>query len=117
MPEPAVPEQVYSAAAVAWDRRSARPACGDVVPPLRAAVEVAYRAGRSAAARAIRDHADEHFPADEEPYRPARRAFRRHLLTAARIADNPITPEQAAEALRQGNYIACRAEDIEAADA
>jgi hypothetical protein len=71
-----------------------------------------FRAGRTAASEAIRAHADKHFPPEDD--RPGRRAFRRHLLAAsARIADNPISLAQAAEALRSGNYIACRTEDIE----
>jgi hypothetical protein len=71
------------------------------------------RDGRTAACQAIRSHADEHFPPDGLS-NGSQRAFRRHLLAAARIADNPITKEEAAEALRQDNYIACRTEDIEA---
>jgi hypothetical protein len=47
MTEPTMPEHVYHLAVVAWDRRSARAASGDIEPPLRAAVEVAYRAGRN----------------------------------------------------------------------
>ena len=119
MAEPTVPEDVYSEAAIAytatagWEPRIRKAASDPYAQErqFRAAVEVAYRAGRTAASQAIRDHADEHFPADE-PFNAARRSFRRHLLAAANVADNPVTLAEAAEAL-QRHYIACRAEDIE----
>jgi hypothetical protein len=42
-----MPEQVYHAAAVEWDRKSPRAASGDIVAPLRAAVEYGWRAGQT----------------------------------------------------------------------
>lgn len=62
----------------------------------RAAVDAAFAAGREAAAQALIDHANIHFP---DPTNSAQRTARRWLITAARVAAGPITPEQAAAAL------------------
>ena len=121
--------EVYLAAAKAYisgTPGAIRQQSWDMLAKLRArdaefqhAVDVAWRlgfeAGRTAASQAIRDHADEHFPADGQ-LNTAQRSFRRHLLAAANVADNPVTLAQAAEALKRGDYIACRAEDIEGVD-
>jgi hypothetical protein len=74
----------------------------------RAAVDAAFAAGREAAAQALIDHANIHFP---DPTNSAQRTARRWLITAARVAAGPITLEQAAAALAAGNYATCRLDE------
>lgn len=83
----------------------------------RAAVDSAYaagiRKGRSIAAGAIVQHSAAHFcPCHADPLNEAaRRTARRHLAIAARVADNPVTLQDAADALARGEAVYCHLDE------
>lgn len=114
-----IPQAAVSAAAAAIERELMSGTDYATAPDsdealARAALEAAAPFLAGHIAQAILAHMQAHGPKD--PGTPERRAWRRHLFTAAQVASFAFSTEedikrQAAEALNRGDFAACYLDD------